>query len=142
MSKVKNKQIFWNMFFIVLFVLISLTAFFLLKEKPREINIFDFFLIALANLRLIRLLTYDKITKFIRDYLSTKETGPLKTMYELLICPWCTGVWTSIFLVFFYSLTPVAWFFILILAVSGLASFIQVFVESLRGKVSNSSIFK
>ena len=52
--------------------------------------------------------------------------GPRRTMAALLSCPWCTGAWLAFAVTFFYFLTPYAWFFILALAVGGVASFIQV----------------
>jgi hypothetical protein len=81
-------------------------------------------LIALATFRLVRLFTYDHITKFIRDWFSgSKETSLAGTLGALLNCPWCTGLWFSFLVVFSYFATPFAWPIILILALAGLASF-------------------
>ena len=52
--------------------------------------------------------------------------GIRRTILELLDCPWCTGVWISLFVVFFYFYTPYFWFPLFVLAVSGLATFIQL----------------
>ncbi|MDP3958218.1 MAG: DUF1360 domain-containing protein, partial [bacterium] len=120
---------------------------------PGGIPLLDFFLIVLAIFRLIRLFSYDKITQFLRDFLYDFEELPAgraigaggpgdrgegvrvkqkplrgirRTILELLDCPWCTGVWIALFVVFFYFYTPYFWFPLLILAVSGVATFLQL----------------
>lgn len=84
----------------------------------------DLALIAFATFRLIRLFTYDVITKFIRDWFAdSRENSFMHTLGALLNCPWCTGLWFSFLVVFFYFATPFAWPVILILALAGVASF-------------------
>jgi hypothetical protein len=88
--------------------------------------ILDFFLISLAIFRLIRLFTYDVITKFARDWFAnSRENSFAHTLGTLLNCPWCTGLWFSFLVVFSYYATPFAWPVILILAVAGVASFLM-----------------
>jgi hypothetical protein len=87
---------------------------------PTSISLFDLVLIILATFRLTRLFVYDKITRFLRDlffhanemyteegvtYFSKKERmhGPLRTVYELLTCPWCFSVWAGTVVVFSIS---------------------------------------
>jgi energy-converting hydrogenase Eha subunit G len=48
------------------------------------------------------------------------------TLSALLHCSWCQGLWFSGFVIFFYFATPLAWPVILILALAGVASFIQI----------------
>jgi len=86
----------------------------------------DLVLIALATFRLIRLFTYDVITKFIRDWFAdSRENSFMHTLGALLNCPWCTGLWFSFLVVLFYFATPFAWPVILILALAGAASFLM-----------------
>ncbi|MDB5236931.1 MAG: sporulation protein [Parcubacteria group bacterium] len=88
----------------------------------------DLFLMSLAIFRLIRLFTYDVITKFIRDWFADAREGTFPhTLGTLLNCPWCTGLWFSFLVVFSYYATPFAWPVILILAVAGIASFLMTF---------------
>ncbi len=87
----------------------------------------DFFLIAFAISRLVRLFTYDAITAFIREWFANADTATLKGALGTLVnCPWCTGLWFSLVVVFFYFLTPIAWYAILVLALSSVASFFQI----------------
>ncbi len=99
------------------------------ERFPTTISTFDFILLSLATFRLIRLFVYDKVSLFVREYFANGKSGPKKTVGDLLGCPWCFGVWASTFLIFFYYVMPMAWFVILILAVSGAASFIQIFIN-------------
>lgn len=97
---------------------------------PLFINGFDFALIVFAAFRLTRLFVYDKIMQWFRDLFlengALPEDGPTRTISDILACPWCVGVWFALLLVFFYYLTPFAWFFILVLAISGVATVVQL----------------
>lgn len=87
----------------------------------------DFVLITLATMRLVRLFTYDIITKFIRDWFAGAEPETFRgTLGALIGCPWCSGLWFAATLVFLYYLSPIAWYVILILAVASVASFFQL----------------
>ena len=87
----------------------------------------DLILITLAISRLVRLTSYDVITKSIRDSFAGPADDSLRDTLRVLInCPWCTGLWYSYFVIFFYFATPYAWPVILILAIAFAASFFQL----------------
>lgn len=69
-----------------------------------------------------------------------RTTGPLRTAYELLVCPWCFSVWAALFVSFFYFLTPLAWLPILILAISGVATAIQITINMIGWIAENKKI--
>ena len=93
----------------------------------RSFPLFDFFLMAFAIFSLVRLVCYDVITKFIRDaFAFSAKDSFFGTIHALLACPWCTGLWFAFFVVFFYFATPIAWPIILVLALAGIASILQV----------------
>ena len=128
---INKEQYLWNFVFSVFFVGLIIVAGYLMigkfKGLPTTIIPFDFLLITLATFRVVRLFVYDKVTKFIREPLSTFQTGPLKTAYELLICPWCFGVWAAFSLVFFYYyFYQYFWWIILALAISALGTLFQI----------------
>lgn len=147
----RNNQAFWYFAYVVFFVaVIIVSAIILVRVNdglPSGIGGFDFILITLATFRLTRLFVYDKVSKFFRDWfldetdlidtesgevlvVRTKPTdGPRRTAIELLECPWCVGVWFAVLVAFFYYLTPNAWYFILILAVAGVSSVVQIFAN-------------
>lgn len=109
----------------------------------------DFILLSLASFRLTRLIVYDKITAFLRKpffdeieeknekgeaeiYIIPKKSGIKGWIGELLSCYWCTGVWSAMIIVvasflFPYWSNPV----IVVLAVAGLASFVETIVQHL-----------
>lgn len=93
----------------------------------RNVSIPDFFLMSLAVWRLVRLFTYDAIMQFVRDWFIGADARTLRgSIYALLNCPWCTGLWFGATVVFFYFLTPYAWPIILVLAIAAVGSFFQV----------------
>lgn len=157
----QDDQNFWNIVFSTLFIIFCVILFKILVavrgSTPTAISFFDLSLITLATFRLTRLFVYDKITRFLRDlffhanetyteegvtYFAKKERmhGPLRTIYELLTCPWCFSIWAAVVVVFFYYLTPDAWLLILILAISGLASLVQLIANQIGWAAENGKI--
>jgi len=128
---INKEQNFWNFIFSVFFVALLVLGSFLIYGKfqalPTFIKPLDFLLLSLATYRVVRLFVYDKITNFIREPLSRAQGGPLKAAYELMICPWCFGVWAAFFLIFFYFYFYIYfWWIIFGLAVSALGTFMQL----------------
>ncbi len=124
------KSAFWNIVFGLFFAFIVLKGSWLLTDGGRSLPVLSFFelsLMTLAIFRLVRLVSYDVITKFIRDAVAgAPRDSFLGTFSQLINCPWCTGLWFSFFVVFAYFATPVAFPIIVILALAGVASFIQI----------------
>lgn len=144
--KPKDDQNFWN------FILASLSIILLAVEiwligiyfgwMPTGIGVFDFVLIILATFRLTRLFVYDTVAQFIRDWFLDKtereengevfvvrekpKGGVKRALADLMSCPWCFGLQAAILVVFFYFLTPITWIIVLMLAVAGVATLIQL----------------
>lgn len=129
---------FWHTIFSLFFFIAAVFAVLHLDAQnlvPTWIPVFDFFLITLAVFRLIRLFVYDSITAFIRGWFyGQPKTTFLGTLSTLINCPWCMGLWFGFFVAYLYFLTPYAWFFILFLAVAGLATVVQIFSNFLGWK--------
>lgn len=157
----KDDQNFWNSIYSIFFAVFCFLLFTVLVAVngriPTSISFFDLTLIILATFRLTRLFVYDKITRFLRDlffhahenyteegvtYFAKKERmhGPLRTAYELLTCPWCFSVWAAVVVVFFYFLSPYAWLPILVLAISGVASLLQLVANMIGWAAENGKI--
>ncbi len=121
---------FWYTVLSIFFIAVSGLGYLWLAANGRLVSwmpLSDFFLIALAVMRLIRLFTYDIITAFFRNwFVGAPSDSFLGTLGTLVNCPWCTGLWFSSLMTFFYFATPVAWYVIFILALSSLATFFQV----------------
>lgn len=157
-----DDQNLWNGIYSVFFIIVAACMLRILYLAhgvlPTSISLFDSVVIVLATFRLTRLFVYDKITRFIRDAFQHAEeeytqegvtyfrkversNGPLRTAYELLVCPWCFSVWAALFVTFAYFLdTDLFWLPIYILAISGVASAIQIFVNMLGWIAENKKI--
>ena len=133
-----KEQDVWNFISIIFFVLVFvLMYYFFIKDNVilfSTVSLLDIFLLSFATLRTIRLLSYDKITLFKRNFFGRFDSGPGKTIYEVLICPWCVGIWVALFLIPVYFLTEVGKIFVLILAIAGIGSFLQVIVNSVGSR--------
>lgn len=135
-------QYFWNVVFGIFFLLLIVMGAIILETEARipytELTFTDFALITLATWRLIRLFVYDAITKFLREQfydlkkvgkgmvLEKPKFGPRRTLADLLSCPWCFGMWAAASVTFFYLLTPYAYYITIFLAISAVASFLQI----------------
>lgn len=158
----KDDQNFWNVMFSGFFLVVAIGMIYSLYRVngslPTTVPAFDLILITLATFRLTRLFVYDKITRFLRDMFQHAEerysqegityftkvertSGPLRTAYELLICPWCFSIWAALFVTYGYFIaTEILWLPILILAVSGLATAVQIAVNMIGWTAENRKI--
>ena len=117
-----------------------------------ELSTVDFVLMTLASWRLTRLFVYDNITKFIREQfwdvvkagkgytLEKPKVGPRRTMADLLSCPWCIGIWAAATVIFFYLVTPYATYPIMLLALSAVATFLQLLSNLVGHKAEQARI--
>lgn len=135
-------QYFWNVVFGFFFLVLTTLGAIILQTESRvpltDLSLVDFTLITLASWRLIRLFIYDNMMKWFREQfydikkvgkgftLVKPVTGPRRTLADLLSCPWCFGMWAAASVTFFYLLTPYAYFFVVFLAISAVATFLQL----------------
>ncbi len=146
-----SDQYVWNVLFSLLFVSFVVSGMIILSSEASRpmggITLMEFLILSLATLRLTRLFVYDKITAFFREQfydvvesargkrtLEKPESGPRRTLADLLSCPWCIGMWAGATVVFFYYLTSYAYFPILFLAVAGLGSILQLLANMIGWK--------
>ena len=120
----------WNTVFSLIFIVLLVSGIGWLISTNRlfyNVPTRDIIFMTLAIARLVRLTTYDVITKFIRDAVAGPADNSLRDTLRVLVnCPWCTGLWYSYLVIFFYFATPYAWPVIVILAIAFVASFIQI----------------
>ncbi len=135
-------QYFWNFVFGIFFLVLVVMGTIILEGESRiayqDLNLVDYALMTLATWRLTRLFVYDAITKFFREQfwdikkvgkgfqLEKPPYGPRRTLADLLSCPWCFGMWAASTVIFFYLLTPYAIFPVMLLALSAVATFLQL----------------
>lgn len=157
----KDDQGFWFFFFTLIFITLALFFVWVLlclcSGLPTRIPFFDVVLITLASFRLTRLFVYDDIMLYVRSFFLDKtkvdkgeegvvyeyfepKRGPMKTLWHLANCPWCAGLWFSLLLVFVYYLTPYSWIFILVLAVAGVSTLIQLFANWLGSSAKGTRL--
>ena len=123
---------FWHTVLSVFFAAVAVLGYLWLEAAGRlpglgSVSLADFLLMTLAISRLVRLFTYDNITAFIREWFVGADPRTfMGSLGTLINCPWCTGFWFALVVTFAYFATPIAWYAILVLALSSAASFIQL----------------
>lgn len=114
---------FWSAF--IYFGLVVLTGW-LLERKGLDITqmtLRDFILIVLATYRLTRVVVFEKIFKYLRDLLKSRQNLYLiGTLSSIITCPWCAGIWITLVMVIFYFLVPYGILLVYVLALAGVAS--------------------
>jgi hypothetical protein len=155
--RLKEDQNLWNFLFAVFFVVVLVAALielnWMYEGFPNTVSLFDVILIILASFRITRLIVYDKVTRFFREWFVEKReviiesktyveiipytSGFRATLHELLNCPWCIGMWAALITTFAYFAFDWSWFVILFLAIAGVASFIQILANLIGWKAEN-----
>jgi hypothetical protein len=143
-------QYFWNIIFLLFYIGLVVMAVIILESVGykyyQDLTILDLTFITLASFRMTRMFVYDSMTRFLREQfwdakvvrnkvtLVKPQTGPRRTLADLIGCPWCFGVWATTFVAFFYMLTPYAYFPTLILALASIATLLQLFANMIGWK--------
>lgn len=130
---------FWNPIFILFFILLIVAAYLLISRDPYamskiyNLGALDLTILGLATLRIIRLVSYDKILQFFRnlfldnvdgEYVQPRD-GFKRAVVELYECVWCTGMWAALVAITLYVIAPAGFFVVAMLAISALGSVLQ-----------------
>lgn len=102
------------------------------------------FILAFASFRFTHLLVYDDITEPMRKLfiqaVIKEQDGEELVSYEpvgrgirrfiglLLLCHWCTGIWSAVILTLLFLLVPGAIWLLIILAAAGIAALIETVI--------------
>lgn len=153
----KEDQNFWNFLFSIFFIIVLVAGLWSMKNIRggflTSVPFFDALMMAFAAFRITRLMVYDKITRWFRELFARRiETqrdgityvevtpyprGFASTVYDLLNCPWCIGIWSSAVVVFAYFVFPWAWSVIFFLAIAGAGSLLQVIANGVGWRAEN-----
>ena len=132
---INSKQNAWNFASLfVYFLLLVVVGYLLDKEKidVTQLTFRDLIFITLATYRLTRIVVFEKIFKFCRDFVKAHQDYKVfNTIRFIITCPWCAGVWMALVTVVFYLLVPYGKFLVYILAISGVASFLVMLVNAI-----------
>ena len=123
----------WNFWAAMFFILCVIGLGFGLQFKgiaTEDFTLGNITLMVLATYRLTRILVFDKIFKLFRDFFRTHQRlYVFFVIKEIITCPWCAGVWVALTIIALYFLVPFGQLLIILLAISGIASFIVILVN-------------
>jgi hypothetical protein len=156
----KEDQNFWNFLFSLFFIAVLVGALWWMHQARggylSAVPVFDAVMLAFASFRITRLIVYDKIARwfrelfasrreFVQDGLTYVEVTPFKdgfrhTIYDLLHCPWCIGIWSSLIVVVAYFIFDWAWSVIFFLALAGAGTLIQLWANKLGWQAENDKL--
>ena len=125
----------WNFFATIFFIVCIVAVGYFMDRKGfdiEDVSILNLCIWAIATYRLTRILVFDKIFKFFRDFIRSRSRLYLFfVIREIITCPWCAGVWVAMVIVVLHYFVPYGRLFIYLLAISGVASFFVVFVNNI-----------
>jgi len=151
MEHMPNDQARWNAVFSFGFLVLFAFFFWGLTDGLDRfawlylLSAMDIVLLTLATFRIVRLVTFDKIFTFVRNWFLNKQgdgtyvkppQGPRRTIAELMECLWCTGLWAALLVSFLYFSSDIGRFFVIILAVAALGSFFQL-ISQMVGRIGH-----
>jgi hypothetical protein len=132
-EKENTQQKFWNFWATLFFIICVVGLGFGLDTKGITVEDFrvgSITFMVLATYRVTRILVFDKIFKLFRDFFRTRQR--LYVFYvikEIITCPWCAGVWVALIIVAIYFLVPFGKLLVILMSISGLASFVVILVN-------------
>ena len=114
---------FFMVCYIILWGCFTLVMFATGRPWPERVDGLDLLLLCLATFRLTELVTEEKVARGLRapfcevqvvrgpNGVETEEEVPTgkglrRVAGELLLCPWCAGVWIATLMTFFWLLFP------------------------------------
>ncbi len=145
-ERIEQEQHFWNGVALIVYAALCALSVWLVARygtlDPAAIGFLDLVLLGLAAFRLIHLITYDKIFEPVRaafmdragKRLKNAERGWRRLMCEFMQCIWCTGMWSGLIAVTVYFLGTWGRFAVIVLAVAGLGSLLQIVSKALAAQ--------
>ena len=145
-ERIEQEQHFWNGIALIVYAVLCALSVWLVARygtlDPPAVGFLDVALLGLAAFRLIHLLTYDKIFDVVRAAfmdrkgarLKNAERGWRRLMCEFMQCIWCTGMWSGLIVVTVYFLGTWGRFAVIVLAVAGLGSLLQIVSKALAAQ--------
>ncbi len=125
----------WNFIFSVLFLGVLAAAIWEMREIRGGFLVsvppFDALLMTFATFRITRLVVYDRITLWFREFFADRKSAFMTVVADLLSCPWCIGIWAALVVVFTYFVFDWAWSVIFFLALAGAGSLLQVLANGI-----------
>ena len=122
----ERKHQAWNFWSAFVFLGAVILVGYLLKQKGVDLTELTFkeaLLVILASTRMTRILVFEKILKYFRDALKKRENlYVIGTIHSMVTCPWCAGVWVTLFVIVLYFLVPYGTVLVYVLALAGLAT--------------------
>ena len=129
---------FWSAF--AFFGLVVLVGYLLEKKgiNIEEVTLKESIVIILASYRMTRILVFEQIFKYFRDVLKKREDLYLiGTLYSIITCPWCAGVWVTLTIIVFYYIVPFGNLLAYVLALAGIASIVILYSNMMHMKTEH-----
>ncbi len=118
----------WNFASLFLFfALVAVTGYFMKAGNIDIIDITttDLIILTLAIYRVTRVVVFEKIFKYFRDFVKANNRAYfMRTLCYIITCPWCASVWITLVMVVFFFLIPYGVLLVYLMAISGVASFL------------------
>jgi hypothetical protein len=128
--KTFSSEKFWNIISLIVYAcLVAIVGYVLVNKgiQPMKIPVWEWIIMSLATYRLTRLLVYDRIFKFFRDFTKISYTiGFFVSLKNLITCPWCAGVWAALVIICLEFLVPYGIWLNYLLAIAGTGTLVLV----------------
>jgi hypothetical protein len=143
--KIEREKYRWEVVALIVFLALCALSVWLVANwgrlDPAQVTFLDLTLMGLGAFRAVHLITYDKIFDMVRAAFMDREGARLKNaergwrrlVCEFIQCIWCTGMWSGLIVVTIYFLGPWGRYAVIVLAIAGVASLLQLVSKALAG---------
>lgn len=103
----------------------GISIFFVTKKEVSisHISLTDVGIMILATYRIARMIVYERVFGLFRYWISLYLKYPfVRSLNNLITCPWCTGVWVALAVFDIYYMIPYGNYLIFLFAISAVAS--------------------
>ncbi len=138
----------------IVFIAAWVGIYFLLTKgiiQFQGLGVIDILIIALATTRLIRLVTFDSMFQWVRDFIGYKKTiveengmkmvvltpvgfGTRRLLTTLIDCVWCIGIWATVAAFLLYVAHPITMIITIILAIATIGTGVQLLISLIANK--------
>lgn len=134
------KQNAWNFASIIIYIAALAALGYYLNAQEFELSMLtpiDIAALILGTYRLTRIVVFEKIFKFFRDFVKNyKQYVLVNILKSIITCPWCASIWIALIVFALFTSVPYGKILIYLLAISGIASYLVLLANYLSLSVT------
>ena len=134
-----NRYNIWLGVLTIVYVLLSYVVF----QFVDYLSFVSIVVVVLSSVRLTRFIVKDIVFNPVHSMLEKNINSFYelpKVLLSIIKCPWCTGLWTILAVIFLYTFSPFTAFLVIVLAIATMVMFIYLLITWLGWSAEKNKI--